>query len=591
MKKNKWIIKNKTVNNIVFSLLGTIGIVKAYELASTPNLSNNIINILIFIMLFNMYQKNGKYEKKEYIFSYCISIFLSIILIIGTQLEVYGDIIWSIVTFIKITLLVFAIIPICLYLIKSIRKINIKPSKKKISKINVITFGIIFICNFLAFLALYPGVYGYDAGFQILEVLDKNVQLTSHFSVPFCFLLGSCINFGKTVFNSYQIGLAIFSLIQMTFMTFVATKISLFIFKKTKNNVFWILTVLFFSFFPPYTVMSLSTAQDVIFAGLFALVFLNLIELSTNEEYYQKKTNAIKLVLLIFLTCIVRNNALYALLIAIPFILVFKKQQKILTLIILIIPIILFKIYTGPIFKIMKVYNEPSTREMVSIPSQQLARVYNYNYTILNKKELKLYDKYYLDLDNFEYYTINPEIADLIKVELDVPKTKDDFGNYLYFWMKIGKKDPENYVEAFLMNTLGLWYPNKTYNDKRMYHPYLEYNMLDAKRWNKNYVEIKRDSKFPLYEKALKLIIEKNEWKNTPVISNLFIPGFYFLVYICTIGMCIIKKKIYYLIPLSYIAGLYATLFLAPVSLFRYCFPIIILVPIMISMIIEKEKN
>ena len=68
MKKNKWIIKNKTVNNIVFSLLGTIGIVKAYELASTPNLSNNIINILIFIMLLNMYQKMENTKKKNIFF-------------------------------------------------------------------------------------------------------------------------------------------------------------------------------------------------------------------------------------------------------------------------------------------------------------------------------------------------------------------------------------------------------------------------------------------------------------------------------------------------------------------------------------------
>ena len=241
----------------------------------------------------------------------------------------------------------------------------------------ILTFSTIFLFNLLVFLALYPGVYGYDAGFQILEVLNNKVQLTSHFSVLFSAILANCVNLGKTLFNSYQIGLAIFALLQMTFMTYVATRISLYVINKIKNKILFTLTVLFFSLFPPYTVITISTTQDVMFAGISALIVLNLIELVNNKEYYNKKLNPIKLIILI----------------TIPFILIFKKDKKILTIATLITPIIIYKIYTGPIHKIMKVQNEPSTREIVSVPSQQLARVYNYNYDILNKKDLETYDR------------------------------------------------------------------------------------------------------------------------------------------------------------------------------------------------------
>ena len=51
------------------------------------------------------------------------------------------------------------------------------------------------------------------------------------------------------------------------------------------------------------------------------------------------------------------------------------------------------------------------------------------------------------------------------------------------------------------------------------------------------------------------------------------------------------KNKKEYLIPLGYLAGIYATIILAPVSLFRYIYPILIVMPIMVSIIIEKEEN
>lgn len=591
MRQLKEFIKNKMVNNILFSVLGTIGIIKLFEITTTANLSNNLVNLIIFILLFNIYKIIDQHQKSERIFSYCFSIFLSLILVIGAQLDVHGEIFWTLGTLIKIICLHFAIVPIIMYSTSYLKKINIKENLNYTRKLKLLTFSIIFLFNFLVFLALYPGIYGYDAGFQILQVLDSNVQLTSHFSLFFSFIIALCINLGKLLFNNYQIGFAIYTLLQMIFMTYVATRISLYVCKKTHNKLLFILCLIFYSLFPLYTAMVMSTAQDVIFSGLFALVILNLIELVNDDDYYKNKLNFLKLIILIFLLCIARNNGYYATIATIPFILLFKKNKKFLTILIFITPLILYKIYTGPIYNLINVQNESSIREISSIPSQQLARVYNYNYAVLDKKDLKLYNKFYTNLDDFKNYKFRQSIADPIKNVLNVDETDKNKGKYLSFWMRVGIKDIENYTEALLLNNLGVWYPNKEYNDTRMYHPYIEYNMLDAKKWNKNYIEIKRNSKFPIYEKVLNIIIEKNKWKKIPIISSFFEMGTYFLIFIYTIGICIVRKQKKYFIPLACIAGLYATVLAAPVALFRYCFPIVILMPVLATIIIEKKRN
>ena len=158
-------------------------------------------------------------------------------------------------------------------------------------------------------------------------------------------------------------------------------------------------------------------------------------------------------------------------------------------------------------------------------------------------------------------------------------------------WASIGVKDPENYVEAFLLNSLGFWYPNKNYNDDRMYHPYIEIEMLDAAKWNPRYVQIKRESKFPIYEKILNITIGKNVWKRIPVISTIFTTGTYFIIFIFLFLLTILRRNFKYMLPISIILGLYATLFLSPVAVFRYCFPIIMASPLMINLILYQKKK
>ena len=593
MKNKKYIASNlKNIIPFVLSFISTLGINGLITITSEQVTNNSFVYFIFFALFLFKFSKIKILKKGYTVFSIIFSVFLSLVLIIGSQLEFYSEIIWSFATLIKIIALSVSIFPLNYLLLKYVDKFKIQKSDNiNYKKIFVITFLIILFFNFLVFLALYPGEYGYDAGFQIMEILEKDVQITSHFSLLFSFILAKVVNLGKVLFGSYQVGFGIYCFLQMTFLSYVATKITVFCVKRIPNKIIYFINVLFFSFFPLYTLMSISAAQDSVFAGLFCLIILNVIELIENKDYWKNKLKPISLGILIFLLCLIRNNGFYCILISIPFIFLSCKNKKVVVLLIFIIPLFAYKIYSGPVFNILGVTKTDTFREMLSIPSQQFARVYNYNLKVFSKEELKQLKKFYPQIDDFKYYTYRQSIADPTKSVLNNKYVKSNLKDYISLWTSNGVKDPENYVEAFLLNSLGFWYPNKNYNDDRMYHPYIEIEMMDAAKWNPRYVQIKRESKFPIYEKILNITIGKNAWKRIPIISTIFTTGTYFIIFIFLFLLTILRRNFKYMLPISIILGLYATLFLSPVALFRYCFPIIMVSPLMINLILYQKKN
>ena len=259
---------------------------------------------------------------------------------------------------------------------------------------------------------------------------------------------------------------------------------------------------------------------------------------------------------------------------------------------------VIYKLITSYVYpSIGIVKNTDSLKEMSSVPSQQFGRVLLKNQSVYCLEDIERLKSYYFDIEALKKACIhNPCIADLQKKQLNSQKVDEDKFGYIKLWIKIGIKDTKNYIEAFLYNNLGLWYPNKNYPDRKMYHPLIEYENIDTEEYNKyhntNYeVIIKRESKFPIYEKVLNKIVNKNEWQKIPLISTVYTIGFYFVLLLFTIGVIILRKKYKLLIPLSLLVSYYITIFLGPVSLFRYVFPIIMLTPICIMLILQKNEK
>ena len=513
----------KKISNIIIcliSFMGVFGILYINKIVngSTYGVYNNPLNIIIYFLIFYSYKNINKdiTLDKNTIFSSAFSVIFSSIIVIGTQLEYLTQILFEFKTIIAIIFLTFDVFIVVYLLLKKVNKISLKCSEISERKITIIGYSIIFLSTFLVFLAIYPGIYGYDSIYQLQSGLGLQ-ETTEHYSVIYIYMISFVFLFGKFVSGNYQLGCAIQIIIQMVFLTYVANKVCIYVYKTTKNIKLWIFSIIFFSGFTFYKIMVVSIAQDTIFTGFFVLFFLRIINLVTNNEV-KKLSYFIMMGIDVLGICLFRNNGFYALLLIIPFMYFIdkNKKNKIILFSAIIIPMVIYKLITSYVYpSIGIVKNTDSLKEMSSVPSQQFGRVLLKNQSVYCLEDIERLKFYYFDIEALEKACVhNPCIADLQKKQLNSQKVDEDKFGYIKLWIKIGITDTKNYIEAFLYNNLGLWYPNKNYPDRRMYHPLIEYENIDTEEYNKyhntNYeVIIKRESKFPIYEKVLKNYIKE----------------------------------------------------------------------------------
>lgn len=583
------LINNTHIKNLIYSFLAICGIEEFVYLCSHKerDLIFSILYIFIFYLFYKFLLNNSKYKisRREINFSRIFSIILSAALIIGAQLDAFTKISWSFITIFKIFCLYLFLLPIFKSIIFFIKHHRFKKNNKLNSKkIYPIAFLSILFFGLIIWLALFPGVYGYDAGFQFFEATHSNF-LNDKFSLLFVFFMGGLIQFGKFIFNNYQAGFALYTLAQLIILSLSSAKIVNFIAKKTLNNSLFLFSLLFFCLFPPYTILAISSTQDVLFTAIFVLIVINLYYLVSEHKSWDNKKLLFCLAIELFLLCLARNNGVYCLLVTLFFLFIrFYKKWKIIFLV-FTAPLLAYFIYAGPVFSHLQIKRSNMIAEMTSIPHQQIARTFlSHSATIppSYKKELK---KFYPDFSVFKYHAIHPSISDDIKIRLDSKAVKKAPFNYFNSWLSLGLQHPKNYIEAFLMQTLALWYPNKNYQDSRMYHPFIEFNMLKAKQYDRRFITIHRDSKIPILESMLSDIIISAKWKRWPILSIFFIPATYFWIFLFIFGLVILRKKFNYLVILSIFIGLYLTVLLCPVMLFRYFLPTVVLLPFLLFLL------
>lgn len=569
---------------ILYSFMATIGIstlIDTFTIDGRESANNVFMIIIFFAFYFFIKNINVKVDKRKLIFSSIFSIILSAIIIVGSQLELNHTSISKVQMIFGFIFISITLIPI----VMSLLSIEIK-EKKQVTKRNMFfkIFLVIWIFGIIAWLSLYPGGYDYDAPVQLRQFMNPAYKVNTHFSVLFSYLEYLIVSLGYKIFGNYQAAIGLFTFLQMTIVSLVTSYSSYFIYKESRNNkVLLLISVTFFSLFPFHLLLQISCVQDTLFASsilIFAISIYKFINRTSNNKF-----DALSLIISGILATLFRNNGIYIiiflLIISILICFIFKiKINKKIYFTNLIVIISFYYIYASLILPALGVIKGDSIREMSSIPSQQLASVYNYNKNTFSNKELKLLNEFYPNCD-FSIYTINQLISDNQKSCLNEKYTKTHIKKYAELYISIGKKDLKNYTKAFLLNTYGFWYPNKSYPDYRMFHPYIEYKISTPSIFSSDFIEIKRNSKISIIEKYFKEVLNENKWQKIPVISSICSMGNYFVFVLFLIVLILYRKKYKYLIPISIYVGIYITLFLSPVALYRYVYSIVISIPLL----------
>lgn len=423
-------------------------------------------------------------------------------------------------------------------------------------------FLFLMICWGIVLLGVFPGFFLYDAQDELNQVLTR--IFTTHHPIFHVLYMGGIIQAGNKILGGYNAGICLLMLFQMccfaagfTYMVSVMRHIGV----GLKYSIF---TVFFLGLFPVIPMMVLCSSKDVIFS-------LAMVLWMTETYSWQRKGDkkipylwCIWTILLILL----RNNAVYALLVLGVVLVILPQKGKRNLLMGLVASIVIAKLFsTG----LEDVFHASSTeyQEVLTVPIQQLTRTYHLQPELFTADELETLYRY-LPEEYLEKY--EPKLSDGVKIGFRnevFAKNKRDF---LRLWATMGKKSPMSYMNAWLLTSYGYWYPDATI-DVYKGHTVYTFTYGDSSYFGYETEQPGvRYSLLPMVDEIYRYISLEN-WKvKFPILYLLFSPGCMLWVQIIGIGFLWKRHGIEAILPYSCALFVIATLLLGPTFLPRYVF-------------------
>lgn len=555
--------------------------------------NKNLLSLLLFYITYRMYYKMfNKEGEKRYVY-FLLSLVYGVMLVFGIQWDLESEVKFTIITMINIFFVSCLIFPFLVDLVEWIdTSIIVKENSVKTLHL---CFFIIVLVWILTWLALFPGVYATDAPYWYHEFLQKNIKISSQWSPFYCGLFYIFVSLGKKYFDSFSVGFSLFSFLQMICSLYVIWNIMLFISRQLNRKIL-VVTMLFFCL-PIHPILALTSAQDSLFSACFTMVMLLILMNFINEEEFLKsKRNVLKLFFWMFFMCVVRNNGLYALMVMLVFSILLRVKRKLLLTFIAIV--ITVAIYQGPFYNFLGIQKGTAIREMLSMPLQQMAYVYNDEEA---NRDLKTRMREYVGDEMWKKYT--PFISDPVKSGLDIEYTNANKIRFLKLYIKCFFEEPIDYIQAAGLQTLTLWYPDKNWPDARPWHPYIDVLCYSAEVAYDPGFEITRNSYFPQYQMFLEKMFGqgipgngyggdlKMFFSKIPVVGTFFQAGFYSWILIFVVFYALFNKNRKLLLVLSVELGIWLTVFLSPVIMYRYCSPFIFATPVSILVVVILSNN
>ena len=600
----KLLIKN--ISKIVISYFSLLAISYVSGLHGNTFYSNGLLSLFIYILIsilvicfFNF--KLLKEKKRLFIFSILMCVILSFTLVFGYNIYTYKTIkLNKLITYFYtcgLSVIIYSVINM-FYL----NRIKISTFIKKNFKINFLnkyiynskTFIKVFLLIIIAwlpvFLAFYPVIFSYDAPYQNSDfyywIFDSGNPLIH------TLLIGSLLKIGYVIFNNYNVGLLLYSILQSLILAATLSYVICYLNKKSKNIYLKTITLLLFMFLPTHSLFAITTTKDVLFSCFVCILFTKIIDIVLfNEEFFKKDIcikNIIKTIIISVLVLVFRPNGIYGYTLLSIFLLLFIKDNRKKIFIIIVISYVLNSTYN---FVMPKIFYQGKTRPgfnspLYYVPMQQLGRVYKYGN--LSKKKKKYLNSLLSKKEKvFDNYC--PHIVDPLYRASDGKYQQKNKNKIMKQYLKYLKKYPLIYIDAFLDNSITYWYISDIFLYDDYYRPYLELYTEDRDYTTDN--QIKNETKIRFIYDKYKYYFEYGHYQNIPVLSFFMSNGVYNLLLLFSIIFLFCIRKYKKIIPMIFLFGLVGTNFLGPVSLTRYCYYLYISAPVIIYLCFENKYN
>lgn len=480
----------------------------------------------------------------------------------------------NIMFFLIVFIITYILITICE---KITKKIHLKSIYKKNNNhkkyIFVVIWIVLLICWLPYLLTFFPGGIYSDTRASIYQALGK-VRLHNHHPILYAFLWSIFLGIGN-LFGGIQAGINLFSIFQVLCMSLVLAYSIYWLYKKNIKTLYIVLITAFFGLYKLIPLYAVSLWKDIPFCLVMLLYSIFIAEIIYEKgKKLENRKYIVKYIILSTLVAFFRNNGIYIVLITtILLVVVYRKKIKKFA-IFTIIQIIICIIIQGPIYNKLNLTTE--FVENLGIPLQQICYVVAEDGNMT--EEQKEFINSLCPMQTIkEKYT--PCIVDKIKwdSEFNGQFLEENKIKFFEIWLKLFIQNPDSYIKAYLLNTLGYWDINKSDNPA-----YTSENMWPG-------VEEKFDITQTDYIKIIFGESIKENLKAKTTISAAV------LVVIAVFGMlmCIYNKK--YENLLVYVPEIicWATLMVATPIAFslRYIYIFVLMIPMNIITIFFNKLN
>ena len=590
--------------------------------------------VMNIIYLKNYLKEDKKSLKRFKIISFLAALIIATLFIIGIISEnIFMNhavsitkkfIIYILIQYLAYIYLIWNIVKIIFYGLEKIEKRNkdnqnklidekIKKKKKIIEEIkNIKLFdgslksffiisALLFVSWIPTLLARYPGAFSTDNFEQLIQYYS-GVYYNAHPILHSLYLIG-VVNLGNTLFGSHTQGIALYSVLQMIFISLtLAYTIKVFS-KKGFPKIFSVLILTFGMLYQPIAHHTMIAHKDILCTVVLIHLILQLMEMSENiKKFFSSKKNIFKLALFVLLPLYLRHNVYYAYLIALPLILgliffnIKEKEKLKYILIVFSIFTLSMVFYRTSVDYVVKKYQIilGSKREFYSVPSQMLGRLAYFKKEDLTEEEKEMIT-YWFKKD--EVPTVD-KVAELYmtqfsdplknRISLEVVDTKEGNKKAINYFLKLFKKYKVEMTMGALVHSNLYYFPYKPIHLPQIqvsnaHHPHQDKyaKMINAK--------LKRviDKSGKIEKFTNKIYLDE-----VPVLSIFVNIGYTVYIIIITMMYMIYKKRCMRLIVFMPLLGIYLSCIVSPVGgEIRYFLPVYIGVLIGLPYATYAENN
>ena len=318
-------------------------------------------------------------------------------------------------------------------------------------------FLLCILCWLPYFLYQYPGIMTPDSINQLEQVLHV-IPYSNHHPFLHTLLIGFFYNIGYKLTGNMVVAVSFYTFFQMCMLALTVSYLIGTLRQFRLRSLGCFIITLFYALIPYHAVFSVTVWKDILFAAgvlFFGCSMLRLLKEITISSLIVMGISGLVM-------CLFRSNGWYAYFLCLPFLLLYFRRKAKTVFPVLIGVFAVAVIVKYPVMNSLSVI-QPDLIESLSVPTQQITAVIC-NDRPLTQEQLTLIENV-VDLTYIkELY--NPYYADNIK-EL-VRAGHQDYlvahkGEFLKLWIQLGLAYPGDYLEAYIHQTYGYWYPDSFY--------------------------------------------------------------------------------------------------------------------------------